>query len=232
MRRTFLKTVLTGLLLLTATIGPVQKAEAVIPLAIIEVIKAGIKKVIKAVDLQIQRQQNKIIWLQNAQKELENAMSKLKLKEISEWTEKQRQQYDQYFQELWKIKNAISTWGRVKEIIQRQLQLVEEYKRAWGLLKSDRRFTAQEIDYMYRVYSGLLDESLKNVEQLALVVNAFRTQMSDGQRLEFISAIATKLEKNLTVIRKFSDHNFRLSLERAKSAKEAEQIRRIYGINP
>lgn len=232
MRKTVIKTALTSLLLLVATVGPVRKAEAVVPLAIIEVIKAGIKKVIKAVDLQIQRQQNKIIWLQNAQKELENVMSKLKLKEISEWTEKQRQQYDQYFQELWKIKNTISTWNRVKEIIQRQLQLVEEYKRAWNLLKSDRRFTPQEIEYMYRVYSGLLDESLKNVEQLAMVVNSFRTQMTDGQRLEFISSIATKLDKNLTVLRSFSAHNFRLSLTRAKSEQEAAQIRKLYGINP
>ncbi|WP_142685747.1 conjugal transfer protein TraI [Chitinophaga polysaccharea] len=232
MKRTFLKTALTGILILMATVGPVQKAEAVIPLAIIEVIKAGIKKVIKAVDLQIQRQQNKIIWLQNAQKELENVMSKLKLKEISEWTEKQRKQYDQYFQELWKIKNAISTWTRVKDVIQRQLQLVEEYKRAWNLLKSDRRFTPQEIDYMYRVYSGLLDESLKNIEQLAMVVNAFRTQMSDGQRLEFISTISAKLEKNVATLRSFSDHNFRLSLTRAKSAQEAEQVRRLYGLTP
>ncbi|WP_433903281.1 conjugal transfer protein TraI [Sphingobacterium puteale] len=232
MRTKSLKIALTVVLMVSITIGPVKKAEAVLPLAIIEVIKAGIKKVIKAVDLQIQRQQNKVIWLQNAQKELENVMSKLKLKEISEWTEKQRAQYDSYFQELWKIKNSIATWNRVKQIIKRQLDLVEEYKRAWNLLKSDRRFTAQEIEYMYRVYNGLLDESLKNIEQLAMVVNAFRTQMTDGQRLEFISAIAAKLDKNVAVLRSFSDHNFRLSLARAKSSQEAEQIRKIYGLNP
>ena len=45
---------------------------------ILEVIQAGIKKAIKAVDLKIQRLQNKTIWLQNAQKVLENKMSKLK----------------------------------------------------------------------------------------------------------------------------------------------------------
>jgi hypothetical protein len=35
---------------------------------ILEIIKAGIVKVIKAVDLKIQRLQTKTIWLQNAQK--------------------------------------------------------------------------------------------------------------------------------------------------------------------
>ena len=67
---------------------PVQDIQAQDPITLI--IKEGIKKVIKAVDLQIQRQQNKIIWLQNAQKTLENTLSKTKLKEISDWVEKQR----------------------------------------------------------------------------------------------------------------------------------------------
>ena len=68
----------------------------------------AIKKVIKAVDLQIQRLQNKTIWLQNAQKTLENKMAKLKLEEISDWVEKQRKLYDDYFQELWKVKSALT----------------------------------------------------------------------------------------------------------------------------
>ncbi|RZJ37490.1 MAG: conjugal transfer protein TraI, partial [Chryseobacterium sp.] len=37
-------------------------------IAVLEVIKAGVKKVIKAVDLKVQRLQNETIWLQNAQK--------------------------------------------------------------------------------------------------------------------------------------------------------------------
>ena len=34
--------------------------------------------------------QNKTIWLQNAQKVIENQMSKTKLTEISGWTEQQK----------------------------------------------------------------------------------------------------------------------------------------------
>mgnify|MGYP004106733677 CR=1 FL=1 len=79
-------------LCISFTVLPVQQANAT-PIAILEIIKAGIKKVIKAVDLKIQRLQNKTIWLQNAQKTLENTLSKLKLDEISEWTEKQKEQY-------------------------------------------------------------------------------------------------------------------------------------------
>src|SRR6187431_2092011 len=89
---------------------PIQKINAQIPVA--EIIKTAVIKVIKAVDLQIQRLQNETIWLQNAQKTLENAMSKLKLNEIRDWSERQRKQYDDYFQELWKVKIALTSYNR------------------------------------------------------------------------------------------------------------------------
>jgi len=83
MKKLFIVFVLVGL----ESIAPTRSAQAQIPIA--EIIKAAVKKVIKAVDLQIQRNQNKVIWLQNAQKTLENTMSKLKLDEITDWVDKQ-----------------------------------------------------------------------------------------------------------------------------------------------
>jgi len=89
---------------------PTKQATA--QLAIVEVIKAGVKKVIKAVDLKVQRLQNQTIWLQNAQKVLENTLSKLKLTEIADWTERQKELYGKYFDELARIKSAITYYQR------------------------------------------------------------------------------------------------------------------------
>ncbi|MEO7293440.1 MAG: conjugal transfer protein TraI, partial [Ginsengibacter sp.] len=135
---------------------------------ILEIIKAGIKKVIVAVDLKIQRIQNKTIWLQNAEKVLENKMSELKLGEIGDWVEKQRKLYADYFDELWKVKNTIATYQRVRDIIKRQVQMVKEYEKAYALFRQDKNFTQKEINYMYQVYSGMLNESVKNLEQVQL----------------------------------------------------------------
>src|SRR5450631_3079284 len=48
----------------------------------ITIIKEGVTKVIKAVDLQVQRIQTATIGLQEVQKEVENTMSALRLDEI------------------------------------------------------------------------------------------------------------------------------------------------------
>lgn len=223
-----MKRKIIAVLLIIVTMLPTTHVSAQIP--ILDIIKGAVKKVVKAMDLQIQRQQNKVIWLQNAQKTLENAMSKMKLKEISDWSEKSRQLYDDYFKELWRVKNAISTYKKVRDIVARQLQLVEEYKRAWGLLKQYGNFTPLELDEMFRVYSGILDESLKNIDQLFLVTNSFATQMTDGKRLELIQTTSEHLEENLTDMRSFNNRNFRLSLSRAKDLKEAQQLKQIYGL--
>ncbi len=77
----------------------------------------------------------------------------------------------------------------VKGIISKQAQLVDEYKAAWGLFKQDKNFTTDEVNYMQQVYSGIMAESIKNLDQLFLVINAFATQMSDAKRLEIVNEL-------------------------------------------
>lgn len=208
----------------------VSGSEVKAQIPVLDIIKEGIKKVIVAVDLQIQRLQNRTIWLQNAQKTLENEMSKLKLGEITGWVEKQKKLYQDYFDELWRVKAAIAYYHKVKDIINRQGQLVREYKTAWALFKQDKNFTAQELDYMVHIYSGLLGESVKSVDQLALVVSAFVTQMSDGKRMEIIDGVAEQVETQLSDLRQFNNQNKVLSLQRGVERGEIESVRKLYGL--
>lgn len=208
---------------------PIQETKAQIP--IVDIIKAAVKKVIKALDLQMQRLQNKTIWLQNAQKTLENKMSQLKLNEIKDWVEKQRKLYDDYFQELWKVKAALAYYRRVKDIIERQVQMVNEYKGAWATFRQDKNFTAEELDYMFNIYSGMMDESLKSIDQLFLVVNAFATQMSDAKRLEIINTVSDNLEQQYVDLKDFNNQNKMLSIQRASEWGEIEYVRRLNGMS-
>ena len=222
------KIVITLCLLMMAMTATVQKTQAQIP--VLQIIQAGVKKAIQAVDLKIQRLQNKTIWLQNAQKTLENEMSKLKLKEISDWAKKQKELYANYFDELWKVKNALQTYQNVKDIVNKQGQLVKEYSRAFNLSKQDKNFSAGELAYMQEVYSGILKESLKNIEQVDLVVTSFATQMSDAKRLEIIHKASDNMEQNLSDLRQFNQQNLRISLQRAKERNDVDAVKRMYGI--
>ncbi|RYY71544.1 MAG: conjugal transfer protein TraI [Chitinophagaceae bacterium] len=205
-----------------------KETKAQIP--VLEIIKQAVKKVIIAVDLKIQRLQNKTIWLQNAQKTLENEMSKLKLHEISDWVEKQRKLYDDYFQELWRVKAALSYYHRVREIISRQFQMVKEYKDASAIFSRDKNFTKEELESISNVYSGMMKESLKNIDQLFLVANALTTQMSDAKRLQIINAVSDNIEATLMDLKEFNEQNKMVSLQRAAEKGEIDYVKKLYGL--
>jgi len=207
---------------------PVQRTLAQDPITLI--IKEGITKVIVAIDLKIQRLQNKTIWLQNAQKTLENTMSKLRLDEIGDWVEKQRKLYADYFDELHKVKTVLTYYQRVRDIIEQQIQIVNEYKAAWALFKQDKNFTADELDYMFDVYTGMMDESGKNIDQLFLVINAFITEMSDAKRLEIINTVSVNVEQNLMDLKEFNEQNKMISLQRANEQGDIDYVKKLYGL--
>ncbi|HTN05136.1 conjugal transfer protein TraI [Agriterribacter sp.] len=220
------KIVLIIILSVGLSIAPTTKSHAIVWVVVQEAIKA----VINAMDLAVQRLQNKTIWLQNAQKTLENTMSKLKLDEITGWVEKQRNLYKDYFDELKKVKSLIAYYQRIKSITEKQLRLVETYKRGFALFKRDKHFSVREIQYMGQVYTGIINESLKNLDQIFLVINSFSTQMTDAKRLEIINAAADRIDQNFTDLQQFNTQNQLLSLQRAKDLREIEIVKALYGI--
>jgi len=199
-------------------------------IAVLEVIQAGVKKVIKAVDLKVQRLQNETIWLQNAQKVLENQLSKLKLSEIADWSERQKDLYEEYYTSLWKVKSVIAYYKRVHEIVSTQGSILDEYRWAWALFEKDKHFTADELLSMQKVYSGILDESIKNLDELLLAVSSLKTQMEDSARLEIIAKVAGKMQSNYADLKRYNTENAGLSLKRASSLEDAAKIRELYGL--
>ena len=81
---------------------------------------------------------------------------------------------------MWKVKNAISSYQAVRDIIKKQVQSVKENSKAFNFSKQGKNFTADELNYMQKVYTGILDESIKNIDQIQLVINAFATQITIG----------------------------------------------------
>jgi hypothetical protein len=203
-------------------------SEAQVPL--LSVITTLVKKVLNALDLEVEKLQNQTVWLQNAQKELENAMAQLQLDAITGWVQKQKDLYQQYYQELSLVKQIITDYDKVKAVIQLQSRIVSEYKSAYGLFQQDKNFSAKEITYMYDVYSGILEESKKNLDQALLVVNDFVTQMSDGARMNILDNAAKGMQKNYNDLKQFNNQNIQLSLQRAAANNDLQTVKNLYGL--
>jgi hypothetical protein len=212
-------------MLLTAVAGP---AKAQDPIS--GIIGQGITRVIRAFDLQVQRLQTATIWLQDAQKVAENAMQELRLDEIRDWVSELKDLYGSYFDELWRVKQVISDYHRVKSILDREAQLVAAYRRCWTLLQQDRHFSNAELQHMQAVYAGILDQSLKNLSLLSTVLKDFLLQVTDGDRLAVINRVENGMEQSYNDLLRFNNENALLSLQRARDAGDVEMIRKLYGL--
>jgi uncharacterized membrane protein YgaE (UPF0421/DUF939 family) len=208
--------------------GAGQRAQAQDP--VLAVIKEGVTRAIVAMDLKIQRLQNKTIWLQNAQKVLENKLSELRLTEIADWSERQRQLYASYHEELWQVKRVLAYYQRVRELVQKQEALLQAYRRTYRLLQADANFTPGELTYMEQVYSGILEASLKDLDLLLLALESFTTQISDAGRLEVIHQVAGRMDRHYHDLQAFNEQNIRLALQRASARHTLESLQQLYGL--
>jgi hypothetical protein len=215
----------TGWLVLLMLLGSQGRASAQI-----EIVTEIIKEVIMAADLKIQQAQTETIGLQEAEKVLENEMEQLDLEDITDWVQNEWDLFDGYYQELWQVKSAISTYGKVVSMIDRQAELLSREKAAMAAVKQDEHFSAAEVNYIATVYAGIVQQSADNIAKLFLLVESFITQMSDGDRLALIDGVAAGIDRNATNLDVFTQQNALLSLERAKNEADIHQIKLLYGL--
>lgn len=132
---------------------------------------------------------------------------------------------------LMQVSPAVRNYSKVAEVINYQIVLVGEYKRAFNRFKIDENFTVKELDYLSKVYDNLFKESLRNLDDLATVVTAGKLRMSDDERLRAIDNIFSDMEEKLNFLRAFNEKTSVLSLQRAKERKDARSMKNIYGLN-
>lgn len=219
------KIIITTALLM---IGCSVQLRAQIP--IVSLITSAVKKVIVAIDLKVQQMQNKTIALQNAEKALENKMALGNLNDISGWLDKEQQLYADYYRELQQVKSVIATYELVKEVVKQQEQLVNEYHEAFGLFQRDQNFSTDELNDMRGVYSGILDASVQNLNEVLLAVTNLSTSMSDAERLALIHKAAAGLQHNLDDLRQYNSGNIQLSLRRAQDQQSRTSVKKLYGL--
>jgi ABC-type transporter MlaC component len=189
-----------------------------------------IKAVINAADLVIQQVQNETIVLQNAEKEITNVMSKLQLDDITNWVQKQKDLYQEYYNELATVKDLISGYDKLKGLVQMQGRIVSEYESAYKLFKQDKHFTGSELDFMFNIYSGIVDQSLKNLDQALLVVGSLATSMTDAERMNIIESASTGMQKNYDDLKRFNNQNIQVSLQRSKTDEDLQSVKALYGM--
>lgn len=131
---------------------------------------------------------------------------------------------------LLEVSPAVRKYKRIGDIISYQIRIVKDYKSAFAQFKDDKQFTAQEIEYLGKVYSNLLGQSLKSLEELYMVVTAGELRMSDDERLQAIDHIYETIVDQFSFLKEFNNNTAMLSLQRKSEETEVKMSRIIYGM--
>lgn len=131
---------------------------------------------------------------------------------------------------LLQVSPAVKKYSKVADIIRVQLKLVKEAKDALAEFRRSRQFTVAEIEYLGNVYANLLKESLKMLDELAMVVTAGELRMSDDERLQAIDRIHDEVLEQYTFLNEFNNGTAILSLQREKEQMDIDLMRKIHGL--
>ena len=132
---------------------------------------------------------------------------------------------------LLEVSPAVRKYKRVSDIVDYQLTLVKEYKSTLKKVKGDNNFSSLEISYLNKVYENLFDGSMKNLDELTIILTANKLRMSDDERLEVIDRLFYDMQDKLSFLRYFNNNWTILALQRAKESSDIQTMRSLHGIN-
>ncbi|HEU4789420.1 MAG TPA: TerB family tellurite resistance protein [Flavobacterium sp.] len=132
---------------------------------------------------------------------------------------------------LMQVSPVVKKYKRVGDIINYQIMMIKESKIAFKRFSNSKSFSQKEIEYFEKVYGNLVRESLRNLDELAMVITANKLRMSDDERLKVIDAIYLEMQDKLQFLRNFNASSDILALQRAKEHNDVNVLRGIYELN-
>lgn len=133
---------------------------------------------------------------------------------------------------LFAVNPSVRNYKRIPYIIQYQQFLVKEYKRAFNCFKNDPNLTVREIKYLENVYGSLFKQSLRNLDELLMIVTATKLRMSDEERLQAIDRIYLDMENKLVFLKVFNSSTQMLAMQRARENHDVETLQKLYEVTP
>ena len=131
---------------------------------------------------------------------------------------------------LMEVSPTVKKYKRVADIINYQVRIVKEYKSAFRQFKENKRFTVTEIEYLGKVYANLFDQSVKNIDDLAMIITAGKLRMSDDERLQAIDKLYEEILDQYSFLNEFNNSAAILAVQREKDQMDIDLMRKVHGL--
>lgn len=141
-------------------------------------------------------------------------------KTVKDMTEGNFSLHKTFLDALMQVSPAVKNYKRVAEIVEYQISIVKESRNGMNRFIKSGNFSGQEINYFEKVYGNLLNQSLRNLDELTMVITADKLRMSDDERLKAVDDIYEQMQDKLLFLRNFNTTSNVLALQRAKEKND------------
>ncbi|MES2650539.1 MAG: hypothetical protein V4663_02310 [Bacteroidota bacterium] len=131
-----------------------------------------------------------------------------------------------FINSLKKVSPVIKNNVKVAEIIEMQVRI----GKAFSGIKSNPNLSLSNQLYIQEVRENLWAESLKDLEELLLVITSGKVEMSDDQRIERLDKIYLSIRDKSAFAQSFISEISLFIRQKEMEKKSIEQLRNSYGI--
>jgi len=130
------------------------------------------------------------------------------------------------------VSPVVKNYQRAADILNIQGNLVSKYRSAWNYFQQKPGFRPEEILLIGQVYSGLLWDSIQDLNDLGTVVTDGTIRASDAERMRQIDVIYNNMSARIAFFDRFTNSTALLLEQRTGAFQEARTVQNLHGINP
>lgn len=135
-----------------------------------------------------------------------------------------------FINSLGTVNPKVKSYARVADIIAYQLRIVKNINTTIRNLKESNKFANVELDYCKTVFERLLEESLKDIDELFLIITSDELQMKDDERIKRIDQLYLEMQDKYGFCQSFSDECSVLAMRRLNEQAEIQTSKKLNGI--
>jgi hypothetical protein len=134
-----------------------------------------------------------------------------------------------YFSSLKNVNPKIKNYSKVAEIISLQLSILDQYHKTFSKVKSSKLFGERELKYFSSVYSNLLDETAKSLDELILLTTSGNLELTDDERIGRLDKLYEDMKEKHSFIQHFNDKVRGLGFQRNRELLQIHMQQSLEG---
>ena len=130
---------------------------------------------------------------------------------------------------LSRVNPKIKSYTRVADIVACQVRIIKNISATIKNIKESNQFNPNELDYCSAVFDNLMEECLKSVDELYLIITSDVLEMKDDERIKRIDRLYFDIQDKYSFCESFSQECSVLALQRLSEQIETTMSKKING---